>query len=144
MTEKLINCPRCNSNACSEMANEQITIWQCMGCGFTSNTYLTTDYANKYKELLPELYKALEYIDNKGLRWYPTAVTMEDKSMIFAEGTSVADWKWTAVKSKEVPESDREKFKGDIHMADYSTKQEYPENEFMDALEYVGYFNLKQ
>jgi hypothetical protein len=144
MTEKLINCPRCNSNACSEMANEQITIWQCMGCGFTSNTYLTEDYANKYKELLPELYKALEYIDNKGLRWYPTAVTMEDKSMIFAEGTSIEDWKWTAVKSKEVPETNREKFKGDTHTADYSTKQEYPEREFMDALEYVGYFNLKQ
>ena len=125
------------------MTNEHITIWQCMGCGFTSNTYLTEDYANKYKELLPELYKALEFIDTKGLRWYPTAVTMEDKSMIFAEGTSIADWKWTAVKSKEVPEADREKFKGDTHTADYSTKQEYPEREFMDALEYVGYFNQK-
>ena len=143
MTEKLINCPRCNSNACSEMANEQITIWQCMGCGFTSNTYLTTDYANKYKELLPELYKALEYIDNKGLRWYPTAVTMEDKSMIFAEGVSIQEWKWAAVKSKEIPEADREKFKGETHTADYSTKKEYNEREFMDALEYVGYFDKK-
>jgi hypothetical protein len=109
MTEKLIDCPRCGSNACSEMSNEQITIWQCMGCGFTSNTYLTEEYAIKYKELLPELYKALEYIDTKGLRWYPTAVTMEDKSMIFAEGVSVQEWKWAAVKSKEVPKVDREK-----------------------------------
>ena len=143
MTEKLINCPRCESNACSEMANEQITIWQCMGCGFTTNSYLTEEYANKYKEVLPELYKDLEFIDDKGLRWYPTAVTMEDKSMVFAEGTSLSDWKWSSIKSKEVPEADREKLKGETHVADYSTKQEYAERDFMDALEYVGYFNQK-
>ena len=143
MTEKLINCPRCESNACSEMSNEQITIWQCMGCGFTSNTYLTDEYASKYKEVLPELYKALEFKDNKGLYWYPTSVVMEDKSMVFAEGTSVDSWKWSAIKSKEIPEVDREKFKGDTHTADYSTKQDYPEREFMDALEYIGYFNQK-
>jgi hypothetical protein len=143
MTEKLINCPRCNSNACSEMSNEQITIWQCMGCGFTSNTYLTEEYASKYKEVLPELYKALEFKDSKGLRWYPTAVTMDDKSMVFAEGTSVEDWKWSSIKSKEVSEADREKFKGETHTADYSTKKEYNEREFMDALEYVGYFDKK-
>ena len=143
MTEKLINCPRCNSNACSEMSNEQITIWQCMGCGFTSNTYLTEDYANKYKEVLPELYKALEFKDDKGLYWYPTSVVMDDKSMVFAEGVSVENWKWSAIKSKEIPETDRANFKNETHTADYSTKQEYAERDFMDALEYVGYFNQK-
>ena len=130
MTEKLINCPRCNSNACSEMTNEHITIWQCMGCGFTSNTYMTEEYSTKYKEMLPELYKDLEFKDNKGLSWYPTSVVMEDKAMVFAEGTSVEDWKWSAVQAKD----------GKPNMA---TKQEFPEREFMEALEYVGYFNQK-
>ena len=104
---------------------------------------MNEEYASKYKEVLPELYKALEFKDNKGLRWYPTAVTMDDKSMVFAEGTSVEDWKWSSIKSKEVPEADREKFKGETHTADYSTKKEYNEREFMDALEYVGYFDKK-
>jgi hypothetical protein len=112
------------------MTNEHITIWQCMGCGFTSNTYMTEEYSSKYKELLPELYKDLEFKDYKGLHWYPTSVVMEDKSMVFAEGTSIKDWKWSAVQSKE-------------DKADMTTKQEFPEREFMDALEYVGYFNKK-
>jgi hypothetical protein len=130
MTEKLINCPRCNSNACSEMTNEHITIWQCMGCGFTSNTYMTEGYSAKYKEMLPELYKDLEFKDNKGLSWYPTSVVMEDKAMVFAEGTSVENWKWSAVQAKD-------------NKPDMTTKQEFSEREFMDALEYVGYFNQK-
>jgi hypothetical protein len=112
------------------MANEYITIWQCMGCGFTTNTYMTEEYSSKYKEVLPELYKDLEFKDDKGLHWYPTSVVMEDKSMVFAEGTSVENWQWSAVQSKE-------------GKPDMTTKQEFPEREFMDALEHVGYFNQK-
>ena len=130
MKEQLINCPRCNSNACSEMSDGNITIWQCMGCGFTSNTFLTEENSAKYKEVLPELYKDLEFIDEKGLRWYPTAVTMDDKSMIFAEGISIENWKWSAVQSKD-------------GKPDMTTKKEFNGNDFLEALDYVGYFNKK-
>ena len=71
MTEKLIDCTRCGSNACSEMSNGTVTIWICMGCGFTSNNTIKDD------------------------------------------------------------------------KADMTTKKEFPEREFMDALEYIGYFNGK-
>ena len=101
-----------------------------MGCGFTSNSYLTEEYSVKYKELLPELYKALEFIDTKGLRWYPTAVTMDDKSMVFAEGTSIENWKWSAVQAKD-------------GKPDMTTKKEFDGNDFLEALDYVGYFNKK-
>lgn len=130
MKEQLINCPRCNSNACSEMSDGNITIWQCMGCGFTSNTYLNEEHSVKYKEVLPELYKDLEFIDEKGLRWYPTAVTMDDKSMVFAEGTSIENWKWSAVQAKE-------------GKPDMTTKKEFDGTDFIEALDYVGYFNKK-
>jgi len=130
MKEQLINCPRCNSNACSEMSDGNITIWQCMGCGFTSNTFLTEENSAKYKEVLPELYKDLEFIDEKGLRWYPTAVTMDDKSMIFAEGISIENWKWSAVQSKD-------------GKPDMTTKKEFNGNDFLEALDYIGYFNKK-
>ena len=130
MKEQLINCPRCNSNACSEMSDGNITIWQCMGCGFTSNTFLTEENSAKYKEVLPELYKDLEFIDEKGLRWYPTAVTMDDKSMIFAEGISMEDWKWSAIQSKD-------------GKPDMITKKEFNGNDFIEALDYIGYFNKK-
>jgi hypothetical protein len=55
---------------------------------------------------------------------------LDDKSMVFAEGTDINDWKWSSVQSKD-------------GKADMSTKKEYEINEFMDALEHVGYFNQK-
>jgi hypothetical protein len=130
MTEKLIDCPRCGSNACSEMSDGNVSIWICMGCGFTSNTTITDTNIEVMEKTLPELYKALKYKDQDGKYWYPNSVMLENKSMVFAEGTSVDDWKWSAVQSKE-------------GKADMTTKQEFPEREFMDALDYIGYFNKK-
>jgi len=128
MKELLIICPRCGSNACHEASNEKFTVWSCFGCGFTSNSTMTDEHAPTAEEVLPELYKALKFKDEKGYHWYPTALTFDDKSMVFAEGTSTKDWKWSAVQSKE-------------GKADMTTKKEFEEREFMDALEYVGYFN---
>jgi hypothetical protein len=130
MTEKLIDCPRCGSNACSEMSNDKITIWLCMGCGFTSNTTITSSNVEQMEATLPELYKALRHKDKDGKYWYPNSVMLDDKSMVFAEGISVNDWQWSAVQSKE-------------DKADMTTKKEFAERDFMDALEYIGYFNQK-
>lgn len=143
MTEKLIPCPKCGSNACSEISDEKITIWLCMGCGFTSNIFLTAENAAKVEETLPNLYKDLKYVDENGLTWYPNSVTLEDKSMVFADGTNKTDWKWAAVKSIEVPEEDREKFKGSTHRADMTTIKHFEEKDFIEALDHVGYFNKK-
>ena len=130
MEEKLIICPRCSSNACSEMTNGVVTIWICMGCGFTSNTTITDKNYIEMEGTLPELYKALRFKDVDGKYWYPNSVMLEDKSMVFAEGSTVEEWKWSAVQAKE-------------GKADMSTKKEYEQNEFMDALEYIGYFKQK-
>lgn len=130
MTEKLIDCPRCTSNACSEISNGTVTIWVCMGCGFTSNNTITKDNVEQMETTLPELYKALRYKDEDGKYWYPNSVMLDNKSMVFAEGTSVDDWKWSAVQSKD-------------GKADMTTKQEFTERDFMEALDYIGYFNQK-
>jgi hypothetical protein len=79
---------------------------------------------------MPQLYKDLKFKDEKGYHWYPNTVMLDDKSMVFAEGTDINDWKWSSVQSKD-------------GKADMSTKKEYEINGFMDALEYVGYFNQK-
>ncbi len=50
--------------------------------------------------------------------------------MVFAEGRSTEDWKWSAVQAKE-------------GKPDMTTKQEFEERDFMEALDYVGYFNQK-
>jgi hypothetical protein len=130
MKESLIVCPRCESNACSEMTDSKVTIWICLGCGFTSNTTINDDNVNQMEETLPELYKALRYKDADGKYWYPNSVMLDNKSMVFAEGTTAEDWKWSAVQSKD-------------DKADMSTKKEFVERDFMEALDYIGYFNQK-
>ena len=130
MKESLIICPRCGSNACHEASNEKFTMWSCFGCGFTSNSTMTDEHAPTAEATLPELYKALKFKDEKGYHWYPIALTFDDKSMVFAEGTSTTDWKWSAVQAKE-------------GKPDMTTKKEFEERDFMEALDYVGYFNQK-
>ena len=130
MQETLTICPRCKGNACHEASNDKLTVWSCFGCGFTSNSTLTEDKLETVESVVPQLYKDLKFKDENGYHWYPNSIILSDKSMVFAEGTSVEDWKWSAVQSKE-------------GKADMTTKQEFPEREFMDALEYIGYFNQK-
>jgi ribosomal protein L37AE/L43A len=127
MKESLIICPRCGSNACSEVSNDKLTVWNCFGCGFTSNSTLTDENIKTTEEVLPELYKALKQKIDK-YHWYPNTVILDNKSMVFAEGNSIEDWKWSAVQSKD-------------GKADMTTKKEYTERDFMEALDYIGYFN---
>ena len=130
MTEKLIDCPRCSSNACSEMSNSTVTIWVCMGCGFTSNNTITDSNIEQMEATLPELYKALRYKDEDGKYWYPNSVMLDNKAMVFAEGNSATNWVWSAVQSKD-------------GKADMTTKQEFTERDFIEALDYIGYFDQK-
>jgi hypothetical protein len=51
------------------MTDGKVTIWICMGCGFTSNTTITDSNVAQMEETLPELYKALKYKDTDGKYW---------------------------------------------------------------------------
>jgi hypothetical protein len=127
MKESLIICPRCGSNACSEVSSEKLTVWSCFGCGFTSNSTMVEKNKKITESIMPELYKGLAYRDKNGYCWYPNSVILEDKSMVFAEGTTTVDWKWSAVQSKD-------------GKTDMTTKKEFVERDFMEALDYIGYF----
>ena len=131
MKESLITCLKCGGDACSEITNEVVTIWICMGCGFTSNNTITDTNVSEMEATLPELYKALRFKDKDGKYWYPNSVILDDKSMVFAEGTNVQDWMWTAVRAKD-------------GKTDMTTKKEFQIHEFMDALEYIDYFKYAQ
>lgn len=128
--ERLVTCHKCGSNACHEAYNDRLIVWSCFGCGFTTNSTMTDENVKQTEELFPELYKALRFRDKEGLNWYPTALTFDDKSMVFAEGTSIEDWKWSAVQAKE-------------GKPDMTTKKEFKESDFMEALDYIEYFNKK-
>ena len=131
MKESLITCLKCGGDACSEISNGVVTIWICMGCGFTSNNTITDANVTEMEATLPELYKDLRFKDKEDKYWYPNSVILDDKSMVFAEGTNVQDWMWTAVQAKD-------------GKTDMTTKKEFQIHEFMDALEYIDYFKYAQ
>jgi len=131
MQESLIICARCEGNACHEASNDQLTIWSCFGCGFTANSTLTDDKIEEVETVIPQLYKDLKFKDKKGLYWYPNSVMLEDKSMVFADGKSIDDWKWAGVKSKD-------------GKADMTTVKYFEEKEFMEALDYIGFFEKQK
>jgi hypothetical protein len=57
------------------------------------------------------------------------------------------DWQWAGIKVKEVSKEEQEKFKipgSDKtykYKTDMTTLKEYSQQDFMEALEYIGFFN---
>ena len=131
MKESLTICPRCGGDACHKASTEQLTVWSCFGCGYTSNTTITEENLPNIESVIPQLYLDIKFQDPKGHYWYPSTVILEDKSMVFVDGKSAEDWKWAAVQSKD-------------GKADMTTKQEYEQHDFMEALDYIGYFEKQK
>jgi hypothetical protein len=131
MQESFILCPKCEGNACHEISNDKLTVWSCFGCGFTSNSTLTEDKLEEVESIIPQLYKDLRFKDDNNHYWYPSSVMLEDKSMVFADGRSIDEWKWAGVQSKE-------------SKADMTTVKYFKEKEFMEALDYIGFFEKQK
>ena len=151
--DKLVDCPCCTSNACyeSEFTTEEgpIKTWLCMTCGFTSNSTMTKDSEslNQTLKLTAEMIKDLRQ-DHNGTAWFPTAITMPDKGMIFPEPIEGKDdWGWTVVKAIPIPEEDKEKFPDPQNPGtfyknkmDMKNLKRYGKLEFMDVAEELGMF----
>jgi hypothetical protein len=131
MKEQLITCPKCGGDACHEASNEKLTVWSCFGCGFTSNSTIVESNLQEVESVVPQLYLDLKFKDANGYYWYPNTVILEDKSMVFADGKTTEDWRWAAVQAKD-------------GKADMTTKQEYEQHDFMEALDYIGFFEKQK
>jgi hypothetical protein len=131
MKESLIICPRCGGDACHEVSNDKLTVWSCFGCGFTSNSTLTEDKLDEVETVMPQLYKDLRFKDENDYYWYPSTVILENKAMVFADGKNKDEWKWAAVQSKD-------------DKADMTTVKHFEEKDFMEGLDYIGFFTKQQ
>ena len=131
INEQLTICPRCGGNACHEASNERFTVWSCFGCGFTANTTTVEENLENIENVMPQLYKDLKFKDDKGYYWYPSTVILEDKAMVFADGRSKEEWQWAGVQSKD-------------EKADMSTVKYFEEKDFMEALDYIGFFQKQK
>lgn len=146
--DNLTICNRCGSDACyTQEVNSEIKNYFCYGCGFLTNTLMKkgSEFLTEQEQILPELYKDLFFTDQAELVWMPTMVNEPSKGMIFANGSSKDNWRWTAVKAVEVKEEEKEKYpipgkKGEYYTwrMDMSTQHHFTEKDFIEALDYVG------
>jgi hypothetical protein len=152
--DKLIICSRCESDACYEQDLEaNYKVYQCYGCGFTTNTLMTSEskFLDEQTEVLPELYKDLIYIDGDGYHWMPSAVNNPEQGMIYADGKTSENWKWSVVKAMEILDEDKENYpipnkKGEYYeyKMDMTTLKQFDERDFIGALEYIGAFKSEE
>ena len=142
-------CMKCGGDACyTTELNPQVKNYFCFGCGFTTNDLMVHgefDFS-QYEETLPEIYKDLKVGDELGRVLYPTSINIPDKGTVFVNGKDWKTWEWTGVKVTEVLEEEKEKFKipgtDDYykHKTDMKTMKKFSQYDFMDALEYIGFF----
>ena len=83
------------------------------------------------------------------MAWFPTAITMPDKGMVFPEPVKneKKDWQWTVVKAIPIPEEDQEKYPDPRNPGtfyknrmDMKNLKRYNKLSFMDAAEELGMF----
>jgi hypothetical protein len=148
--DNLETCSKCGGDACyTTQLNPTTKNHFCFGCGFTTNDLMIIgefDF-DQYEETLPELYKDIKVNDGSQRVWYPITINLEDKGTVFAKGTSLMDWQWAGIKVKEVSKEEQEKFKipgSDKvykYKTDMSTLKEFKQWDFMEALDYIGFFS---
>lgn len=144
--DKLTDCKRCGSNACYEQhVTEQVVTWLCMGCGFTTSTVMTEDSPaiKTALESSPELYKDLLHKDEDGHIWMPATVTLPAKGMVFIDGSTEENWRWSAVKAVEILKEEKHKYPEDqTHKMDMKGARHFEQRDFMDALEVIGFYEM--
>ena len=157
--DKLVDSPICDSNACYESEFQSkdgiIKTWLCMTSGYTSNTTMTLDSESLKQtlEFTADLIKDLrqDHVPPGGgekLAWFPTAITMPEKGMVFPEPIKgKEDWGWTVVKAISIPEDEREKYPDPTnpgkfykYRMDMKNLKRFGKFEFMDAAEELGMF----
>lgn len=149
--DKLVEGPF-GSNACYEQTfdyeGQDITTWLCFGSGFTSSTLMTegSKVLNDAIETAPELYKDLMHTGDDGRIWLPATITLPKKGMVFLDGTNKKDWNWTAVLAKKITKEERKEKQypdNQEYKMDMQNKKIFGQGDFMDAMDYIGFFSVE-
>ena len=152
--DKLTICEKCGGDACYvQEVTADISIKQCFGCGYSSNSVMIegNEFYELQMESLPELHKDLLWMNPETRNiWIPQTVNIPNKGMVFANGTAKDNWRWTAVLAVPVTEEEKATLKYPVpgkeeesyeFRMDMTTKQDFKEKDFIEALDYIGMFN---
>jgi len=138
------------SNACYEQSFEEegkeIKTWLCFGSGYTTSTLMTegSKTLQDLMETAPELHKDLLHKDSEGRIWLPATITLPNKGMVFLDGTSKKDWKWSAAPAVQIKEEEKQKYPDEqTHKMDMANAKQFNQKDFMDALEHIGFYSVE-
>ena len=146
--EEIINCPKSGGDLCYKMqVTPEVYNYMSLSCGFWTNSFMIEghDFYMQQMETLPELYKDLAWVDPETeLVWLPNIINIQDKGMIFANGSDISNWGWAAVKAIEIPEEDREKHPipgtpGEFmkYRMDMKNMKMFEERDYIEALSHI-------
>jgi hypothetical protein len=139
--DEIINCPKSGGDLCYKIqVNEDIINYFSLSCGFWTNTLMVpgTEFYEEQMSVLPELHKAISWVDpSTELVWIPNTINEPILGMVFAEGNSADNWVWASVRTRELSEEEQ-KETGLTHKPDMTTKQNFRERDYLDALSYIG------
>jgi len=144
--DSLTQCKRCQGDACyTQKVTPELSTYWCYGCGFLSNDLMKEgqEYFAQQTSTLPELYLDLLFKDEEGKYWMPSTVNIENQGMVFAQGTSPLEWRWTAVKAIEKTEELKKKNPKNTSnwRMDMTNQKFYEEKDYVEALDWIGVFN---
>lgn len=143
--DTLINCPMTGQEGTCFVTevNNKIKTYYSFSSGFWTNSLMKEgeEFYEEQMRNIPELYKDLAWVDEEtGLTWIPNLVNIEDKGMVFINGSSKDEWHWTAVKSVKVSEEEKDKYQGKEYRVDMSTAKHFHKNDFIEAIDEIKGF----
>ncbi len=145
MQDQLTQCRKCSSPLCYERHSGGVISWDCLQCGYNTNTLLleNTEAVVAYEGMVPSLFRDIKFVDKDGFAWFPTTITKEGVGIIFPDGTSKEDWKWAFARHVPVSEEEKERFKrpdGTYHKykTDMKNVLHFDKEYFSQALEAAG------
>ena len=147
--EEIIDCPKSGGDLCYKtQVSPEISTYLSLSCGFWTNSLMKEgeEFYEHQMLTLPELYKDLAWKDEKTeMIWIPNTINQPGLGMVFANGTSKAEWGWAAVKSIKISEEDRKNHpipgkEGEFmeYRMDMANMQYFSERDYIDALSFVG------
>lgn len=137
MEDKLITCPHCGALLLYEYEHTNHKQWMCFNCGYGSSTFMVkdSDFVKQNKEVLPELIKDLEYIDENNFVWFPTVINVAEKGILFPNGGSKDAWGWSVAPLVEIGKEEKSRFpKNQTHKVDLSKMEHFKKEEFASAV----------
>ena len=146
LQEEFDICKKCGSDACYKITDGKHISWQCMDCGFYTNTMMlinseTVEYLIKNS---PYLFNDIKFEDNDGLVWWPKVVNTPGVGIIFPDGSSADNWQWCFAPEVPIEESEKDNYPikgpaGNIlgyrtHKIDYDKSKHYARTDYILAL----------